>query len=96
MLCGKCLLSPDPRQGLPWTFHHVKIDLPQTTYTISCSIIEGAGSTLGPHAGAPANSMTKKNPRLLNNLLACNLFLSELKPGLVPSKKSETAERQLP
>lgn len=34
---GKSLLSPDPHWGPLWTFHHIKIDLPQTTCTISPS-----------------------------------------------------------
>lgn len=87
---GKVTAQPRAPPGPPWTFHHVKIDLPQTTYTISC-IVEDAGSTLGPHISAPvnpaANGMTKKNPHHLDNLVVCNLFLSELKPALIPTKR---------
>lgn len=31
--------------------------------------------------------MTKKNPHGLDNLVVCNLFLSELKPGLITAKR---------
>ena len=96
---GKSPLSPDRHRGPPWTFHCIKIDVPQTTCTISCSIVEGAVSTLGPHIGAPvnpaANGMTKKNPRCLDNLVVCNLFFSELKPGLITTTRQTQGMSQL-
>lgn len=45
---GKSLLSPDPHWGPLWTFHHIKIDLPQTTCTISPGADKAVHSTSVP------------------------------------------------